>query len=512
MKKSRKTSFLIIIFLLIITFGCSISSSDISEATPTNTITTIPDEPTATPTLVVPSPEEPQPTATHNMKTDEVAAEETTSKNIRELWVSEASSDLIGVNIMSVLGEPQAFECNDRYEAWYNDQPENSPTEYILNLKYDYPVLPREIVIYFASISAGNIRVELLDSSSGLGTEIYNGAINTGGKCPGEMRLPVVSDLNVDTVILAFRNSDPPVYIDAVGLKGTLQNFLDIPVFWRIPIPADHMADPNSDFPGGLASDQLGNIYVANGNNGLSRYDIEGNLLQDYVVPDLSNIRDVAIDNNGQIVITDLNYKWYVILNQEGIQLDAGGEDFGWNGPRELAIHPITGDLYILDETDEYSRIRVYSSETNRLIRDIPLETIGIQMHKGLAFDPQGYLYTADQLQEAILIIDPETGEEIDYLGYEFMNKVSPSDLAIDQNGMIYILLNASPDNSAVYILNHQGSLLQRLGELTYDGGNWQEGVFFFPVSISVTPDGKYLSICEVSYLSTYWLEFDDEG
>jgi DNA-binding beta-propeller fold protein YncE len=239
-------------------------------------------------------------------------------------------------------------------------------------------VIPSKIVIYFASISTGNIRVELLDSSSGLGSEIFNGAINTGGECPGEMRLSVTSDLNADTVILAFRNSDPTVYVDAVGLIGSKPNFLDMPVFWRIEIPSDHMADPESDFPGGLATDQFGNIYVANGNNGLSRYDIEGNLLQEYVIPDLANIRDVAIDKNGQIKITDLNYKWYVTLDQEGIQVDAGGEDFGWNGPRELAIHPITGDLYILDETDEYSRIRVYSPETNTLIRDIPLETIGL--------------------------------------------------------------------------------------------------------------------------------------
>lgn len=271
------------------------------------------------------------------------------------------------------------------------------------------------------------------------------------------------------------------------------------------------MANPNSDFPGGLANDQFGNIYVANGNNGLSRYDIEGNLLQEYVVPDLANIRDVAINQDGQIVFTDMNFKWYVTLDQEGIQVDAGGEDFGWNGPREIAIHPITGYIHLLDETDDYSRIRVYSPDTNRLIRDIPLETNSLQMHKGLAFDPQGYLYTADQLQETILKIDPENGEVIDNLGYEFISKASPSDLAIDQNGLIYILLNASPDNSAVYILNPQGSLIHRLGQLTYDGSNWQEGVFFFPVSISVTPDGRYLTICEVGYLTTYWLEYEEE-
>lgn len=510
MKLKRKFSIFLIIFLLLFSFGCSLTSLQVNELEQTNRVPTLTNKPTVASAKTIFSTQEPPSVSASPTKTKELINDVISFNRTKELWVSEVSSNLIGMNLQSVIGPPQAFECNDRYEAWYNDQRENNPTEYFLNLEYDYPVNPSEIVIYFASISTGNIRVELLDSSSGLGTEIYNGVIDTGGICPGVMHLPVDSDLIGDTLVLAFRNSDPTVYIDAVSLIGSKPNFLDIPVFWRIEIPFDHMADPESDFPGGLASDQFGNIFLANGNNGLFRYDIEGNLLQEYVVPDLANIRDVVIDNNGQIVITDLNYKWYVILDQEGIQVDAGGEDFGWNGPREIAIHPITGNLYILDETDEYSRIRVYSSETNRLIRDIPLETIGIQMHKGLAFDPQGYLYTADQLLGSILKIDPETGEEIDYLGYEFMNKVSPSDLAIDQNGMMYILLNASPDDSAVYILNPQGSLIHQLGELTYDGSNWQEGVFFFPVSISVTPDGKYLTICEVGYLATYWLELDD--
>jgi DNA-binding beta-propeller fold protein YncE len=415
-------------------------------------------------------------------------------------------ADLVGINSQSVIGPPGALECDDRYESWYNEQPESSPNEYILTLKYAYPLIPEEIDVYISNAAGGNLRIEILDSTSGLGAEIYNGVIDIGEVCPGTIRITVDTKLSIDTIILAFKNSDPPVYIDAVNLIGKIPNFLDIPVFWRIPIPSDYLGDPESDLPGGLATDNFGNIYLANGNNGLSRYDVEGNLVQNYVVPSVSNIRDVTIDLNGQVILTDLIYKWFVTFDQEGIQVDAGGEDFGWNSPRDIAVHPKTGNIYLLDETDEYSRIRVYSPENNQLIQDLPLETIGTQMHKGLAFDQEGFLYTLDQILGTILKLDADNGDVLNELGYLELSKASPSDLAIDQNGNIYVLLNASPENAAVYIYDSFGSLMVRLGRLTYDGEGWMEGVFFFPVGISISPDGKFLSIVENGFLTTFLL------
>src|SRR5690606_9262313 len=140
--------------------------------------------------------------------------------------------------------------------------------------------------------------------------------------------IPVKFDMSVDKIILAFTKSDQPMFIDAVELVGKIDKWWDLPVFWRIPIPSDYLGDPKSDLPGGLARDSLGNIFVANGHNGLYRYDVEGNLLQEYHVPEESNIRDVALDPLGRIIITDLIYQWYITYDQDGLQVDAGGEDF----------------------------------------------------------------------------------------------------------------------------------------------------------------------------------------
>lgn len=499
---------LIVILLIILgsIYACTFSSkTNNKEEEFTIPTITIKPEPTTTHTIFQTSTIIPQSTPIPELDIQEIYNVTATSS----LWVSEVSTDLIGQNAQAILGLPEALECNDRYESWYNDQPENSPQEYILNLKFDYAVIPSGIIIYFSSESSGKIRIEILDSSSGLGAEIHHGAINTGGNCPGQMNIPIESDLSIDTIILAFQNTDPPVHIDAVNLRGQIPNFLDIPVFWRIPIPADYLGDPESDLPGGLATDNFGNIYLANGNNGLSRYDVEGNLVQDYLVPSISNIRDVTIDMNGQIILTDLIYKWYVTFDQDGIQVDAGGEDFGWNSPRDIAVHPKTGNIYILDENDEYSRIRVYSPLNNQLIQDLPLETIGSQMHKGLAFDQEGFLYTLDQILGTILKLDANNGDVVNELGYLELKKASPSDLAIDNEGNIYVLLNASPENTAVYIYDSFGSLKYRLGKLTYDGEGWMDGVFFFPVGISISPDGRFLSVVENGFLTTYLLNED---
>jgi DNA-binding beta-propeller fold protein YncE len=506
MKFAKFYSILILFIILGSIYACTFSSktNNKEEEFPIPTMTIKP-EPTSTQTIFQPSTIIPQTTPISQLEIQETY----NAADTLSLWVSEVSTDLIGQNALSILGPPGALECNDRYGSWYNDQPESSPSEYLVNLIYDYSVIPTEILIYFSSESVINLRVEMLNSHSGLGVEIYKGEINTGGNCPGQMSIPVESDLNIDTIILAFQNSDPPVHLDAVNLRGHIPNFLDIPVFWRIPIPADYLGDPESDLPGGLATDHFGNIYLANGNNGLSRYDVEGNLVQDYLVPSISNIRDVTIDMNGQVILTDLIYKWYVTFDQEGIQVDAGGEDFGWNSPRDIAVHPKTGNIYILDETDEYSHIRVYSPVNNQLVQDLPLETVGTQMHKGLAFDQEGFLYTLDQILGTILKLDADNGDVVNELGYLELIKALPADLAIDNKGNIYVLLNASPENTAVYIYDSFGSLKYRLGKLTYDGEGWMEGVFFFPVGISISPDGRFLSVVENGFLTTYLLDVD---
>lgn len=431
-----------------------------------------------------------------------------TENTQRRLWAVEAASDLLYSETDLVLGSPDAEVCGDEFAAWMNMNPETSPSEYFLQLTYPYKVSMTEVNVVISGNPGGRMRVEALDSTSGLGREIFNGNVDTDGACPATFSIPVSGNLNIDTVILSFSNADQPMKIDAVELVGNLTGFVDLPVFWRIPIPADSLSDSDSQYPGGIAIDPMENtLFLANGRNGLYRYDVEGNLLKTYSVPSESNLRDVAADRFGMLVVTDSVYQWYISMLYDGTQVIAGGEDFAWNYPKAVAISPYDGNVYLLDESEETSRIRVYTSDTGDWVRDIYLEPRGIDGYKGLAFDPDAYLYISDQIEGGLLKINPLTGAILETIGYLELAPASVSDLAIDDQANFYVLMSTSADDSAVYVLNPQGALVRRFGHLNYDGSDWSEGTFQLPVSIAVTGDGRFVFICENGFLTAYRLE-----
>jgi len=468
-------------------------------------------EPTLLPTLI-PAPGDlsptPPPTSTAVILPPS-SQESEIEDNQRKLWAVEAVSDLMYSETDMVLGSPDVDMCGDAFAAWTNLNPETSPSEYFLQLTYPYRLSMTEVNVVIGGNPGGRMRVEVLDSSSGLGREIFNGNADTDGACPGIFTIPVSENLSVDTVILSFSNADQPIQIDAVELVGNLTGFIDLPVFWRIPIPADSLSDADSQYPGGIAVDPLENtLFLANGRNGLYRYDVEGNLLKTYSVPSEANLRDVAADHFGMLVVTDSVYQWYISMLYDGTQVIAGGEDFAWNYPKAVAISPYDGNVYLLDESEETSRIRVYTSDTGDWVRDIYLEPRGIDGYKGLAFDPNAYLYISDQIEGGLLRIEPMTGAILDTIGYLELSSSSVSDLAIDDHGNFYVLMSTSPDDSAVYVLNPQGTLIRRFGHLNYDGSDWSEGIFQMPVSIAVTGDGRFVFICENGFLTAYrWEE-----
>ncbi len=426
---------------------------------------------------------------------------------LRHQWASAAETNLLYADTDLLLGEPDASDCAEDGIAWYSPAQDPGESGYYLHFSYAYAVIPTEVNLVIASTAGTSIRIELMDSSSGLGSEIFNGTIETQGNCPYPFSIPVQTELQADTIIITFQDGQPPLNLDAVELVGVLAGYTDLPVFWRIPIPADYLGDAESAFPGGMAVDESGNLFLANGHNGLLRFDVEGNLLQSYSVPTESNLRDVAVDGKGNLVVTDKTYQWFISLAYDGTQRNTGGSDFGWDAPREVAVSPLDGNIYLLDETDERSLIRVYAADTGEWLRDIPLEPHGYAIHCGLAFGPDGYLYTLDKTQPAVTKINPVSGEILDDLGYLELAGAAPSDLALDGSGNIYVLLNSSRDNSAVLVLNPQGNLVRRFGNLTYDGGNWEEGTFWFPHSLAVSADGKFVFICENGYLTAYFLQ-----
>jgi DNA-binding beta-propeller fold protein YncE len=279
---------------------------------------------------------------------------------------------------------------------------------------------------------------------------------------------------------------------------------LDLPVFWRISIPSEA---PPQEFgmPGGIATDGQGNIHVAEGAHGIYSYDVEGNQIRSISSPSNSNLTDVSTDAFGNLIVTDSGYGWFIVLSPSGEQIVAGGEDFDDDGPFAVAVSPADGNLYLRDE----ARIRVYTSDTAEFLRDLPLES---GAYYGMAFDTAGNLYLAEQYSASVLKLDPSSGEVLDTLGMLALANTTPRDLALDEDGNIYVLVNSSPGDAAVYMLDPRGSLLKRFGRLVYqpfEGERQEAATLFDPISLAVTLDGRFLVVCDAMQDRTYLTAFN---
>ncbi len=423
--------------------------------------------------------------------------------NVISQWAIAATTNSDTKDPSMAVGMPDTNGCGNQSTAWSDGEPDDSGKEIYLQLQYQTPVLPERINIIQNDHPGGIIRVEVMNSISGLGRVIYEADPVKISQCPYIQEFTVNIEFTIDTIVLTLARNHNPTAIDAVELAGTIPGFVDLPVFWRVLIPTNDLDEDVQQ--GGLATDSLSNLYLANGKEGLYRYDVEGNPWQIYSIPVESNLADVTVDNSDHIVVADTTYQWWVTLDQEGLQIIAGGDDFGWDNPREVAIHPENGNIYLLDQTSDYARIRVYKPDTAEWIQDIELEP---GLYTGLAFDRGGILYTLDVNSATVMKINPIDGDVLDHLGYTDLMQTHPRDLALDENGNIYVLVGYSADNMAVYILNSNGNAIHKFGNLYYvDDPERPEGSFFEPISIAVTRDGRFVFVYENGYLTCFNLE-----
>jgi DNA-binding beta-propeller fold protein YncE len=122
-------------------------------------------------------------------------------------------------------------------------------------------------------------------------------------------------------------------------------------------------------FPNGIAVDDRGRIYVADGTNGrLQVFDKAGKLL--YIIPrgyasgDLSMPRGVALDGDGHLLVADTSAHTVKVYDVSGDQPDFI-RDIGVNGsgdgefrfPNGVAL--ADGKIYVTDR--ENGRVQIWS-------------------------------------------------------------------------------------------------------------------------------------------------------
>lgn len=397
--------------------------------------------------------------------------------------------------------DPAVFECGD---SWLASLAEDFGDNTI-RLHYNTPVIPTQVELFTNAEPETIVRMELLNSFSGLAV-IYDesqppkwkqSAIQ--GVCEKSLLLEVETDIEVDTIFIEFSDLASAAQLDVVELSGLLNLYTDPLIYWRVPL---------SDTPVDVVVNPLGEIFVAAGKTGLYKFDLEGNQLDKMPAPDQADVMSLEADASGNLFVADSGFGWLVVFDSEGIQTDAGGDDiFG-----HLGYNPSDSNLYLLHG----STIDVYSSEKLELIRQLQLDDL--HSYANLTFDSSGRMFLLrDHDWDAVLLeVDPLTGEELDAFPLVNSNQreIVAKDLTVDAQGYFYILFSMNTGEIAVHMLDPRGNLIQRFGNLAYDAEGWDEGSFWEPRAISVTPDGRFLMIIDgyedKSYLSTYLLQIDE--
>ncbi len=467
--------------------ACGVFATPLSPPPPTETLpptALVPPSPTPSPTPDTPLPAS-QPGTIH--------------------WPMQAFSETGDPDWAA--GEPDVSDCSAPMLTTWAPSASDQPTT--LTLAYPTPVLASQIDLYYLGQPGDILRVEVQNSLSGLGRLIHDGeqtpasppealSDQSKGQCPATLSLPVDVDFEVDLVIVTIAASQNPAQIDAVGLVGELLGYLEVPVFWRVPLPGT---------PVSLAASPDGLVYAISAPHSLLAYDVEGNQLREFTVPNEALLTDVTIDSLGNPLVVDDGYGWFVLFSPEGEQLTIGGAYLYGQG----AVSPADGNLYILKDKS----LLVYTTDTAELLREIPLDEM--PAYGSLAFDPAGRLFTLrnPQWQPELLQLDPQTGAELDAIPLsradQYPIEIVARDLAIDANGNVYILFQMNTGQIAIHILDARGNFVSRFGRLTSDLDDWPEGAFFDPRAIAVSPDGRFVLVAdgydETSYLTAFLLE-----
>ena len=475
MKKYSAVS-LVVCILLLISLACNLGRP--MSATPATDVP-VTDLP---PVTAIPLSPEPSSTVSPVVVTGET------------FWAVQAVSDSETADPDLASGAPDVSDCDEAMQPTWAPPPGDQPE--ILSLTYSSPLRASQVELFYLGDPAGIMSVEVQNSLSGLGQLIYNGeqaASPSGEQCPARLSLPVNLDFEVDLIIVTISTSEKPVQIDAVGITGELPGYVDLPVFWRVPLPGS---------PLGLAFAPGGLVYVATEPNGLYMYDVEGNQLKKFSAPSEASLGDVASDAFANLIIIDEGYGWLIVFSSEGEQLAVGGQDlFG-----KAAVSPQDGNLYLLKGYE----IQVYTTDTAEFIRQVPLDDL--HSYASLAFSPDGSLFTLRDYDwdPTLCQLDPQTGEELDAipLVLSTVGETVARDLAIDENGNFYILFGMNPAQTAIAMLDSHGNLLRRFGQLASDMESWPEGSFFEPREITVSSDGRFILVADgfgdTSYLTAF--------
>ena len=245
--------------------------------------------------------------------------------------------------------------------------------------------------------------------------------------------------------------------------------------------------------PNCITIDKKGNVVVSDmsGEECISVFSPTGKKLQSFGSEQLSNPRGVAVDDNGNILVVDVNRHCILKFNSNGKLITAvgkrGSSGLEFKEPVGAAIHPHSKRLYVADQFNHRIQIlnpdlTFYNTFDNNRQFNYPTD---------VAFDSIGNVYVADLCNDCIQIFTAE-GEFLNKFGKKGKSigeLAGPSRVYVSNENVVYV---AERDNHRVSMFTREGKFLRSFGTK----GSSRPGQFCEPRGVVVDKNGM-IYVCD---------------
>ena len=265
-------------------------------------------------------------------------------------------------------------------------------------------------------------------------------------------------------------------------------------------------SNPNNNlaFPGGIAVDGTGYVYVSDThNNRIQKFTSRG----DYVAQwgrkgtnagCFDYPQGLAADRNGHVYVADTHNNRIQKFNEDGTFVMQWGK-FGskpgeFNSPYSIGIEP-AGNIVVIEAHN--FRAQKFTP-TGVVLGQFGTSGSGpgqFDLPKSIAVDQAGQIYVADTQNKRIQKFTAEGKyiEEWGTYGKAPGQFDQPHDVAIDPWGNIYVADADGPDhNNRVQVFFNDEILASTWG--SFGGGN---GQFNFAARIAIDPSGLNIYVCD---------------
>ena len=209
----------------------------------------------------------------------------------------------------------------------------------------------------------------------------------------------------------------------------------------------------------------------------------------------------IATDQQGNVYVANGNAQTVVVLSREGTYLRNIGNQDNFKKASYVEVNDELGRLYVSDGMAHNIKVFALDGEFLFTIGEGGQEPGQFFSPQGMAFDSKGQLFVADMLNARIQVFSAD-GEYLRHFGergnfaQQFEN---PKDLSFDSDGNLYVVDSRRPN---FRVFTPEGQLLLAVGG---DTASTEQLGFLLPMSIYVDSSDRVIISDLLAHRVTVW-------